>query len=75
VNVQRNKIKQALEALVEAQRHRDFQRVAVHLAKRQWPELQATEEQNDGGEDATSFLAISSGLVRDVITLRYDISD
>jgi hypothetical protein len=39
VNAQRNKIKQALEALVEAQRHRDVQRLAMHLAKRQWPEL------------------------------------
>jgi len=66
VNVQRNKIKQALEALVEAQRHRDFQRLAVHLAKRQWPELQATEEQNDGGEDATSFLAGADGVRRSV---------
>ena len=66
MNAQRNKIKQALEVLVEAQRHRDFQRLAVHLAKRQWSELQATEEQNDGGEDATSFMAGVDGVRRSV---------
>jgi hypothetical protein len=66
VNANRVKIKQALEILVEAQRHRDFQRIAVHLAKRRWPELQATEEQNDGGEDATSFVAGTDGIRRSV---------
>lgn len=66
MNAQRLKIKQALEVLVEAQRHREFQRLAVHLAKRQWPELQATEEQNDGGEDATSFIAGVDGVRRSV---------
>src|SRR5882724_8171210 len=50
--------------MVESQRHRDFQRLAVHLVKRSWPELQATEEQNDGGEDATSFGAGADGLRR-----------
>src|SRR5580692_10205498 len=66
MNNQRVKIKQALEVLVEAQRHREFQRLAVHLAKRLWPELQATEEQKDGGEDATSFVAGTDGLRRSV---------
>jgi len=66
VNDQRLRIKQALEALVEAQRHREFQRIAVHIAKRLWPEVQATEEQNDGGEDATSFVAGADGLRRSV---------
>ena len=66
VNDQRLRIKRALEALVEAQRHREFQRIAVHLAKKLWPEMQATEEQNDGGEDATSFVAGADGLRRSV---------
>jgi hypothetical protein len=64
VKDKRLEIKQALEALIEAQRHRDFQRIAVQLGKRRWPELQATEEQNDGGEDATSFVAGADGLRR-----------
>ena len=57
-------IKRGLETLAEAQRHREFQRLGVQLAKRLWPELQATEEQRDGGEDATSFVCGSDGLCR-----------
>ena len=64
MNVERNKMKQALEALIEAQRHPDFQRLAVHLAKRQWPEWRATEEPCDEGGDATSFLAGADGVRR-----------
>lgn len=64
MNTWRLEIKRGLEALTEAQRHRDFQRLGVQLAKQLWPELQATEEQRDGGEDATSFVSGSDGLRR-----------
>ena len=50
MNTQRLKIKEAIQVLMEAQNHRAFQRIAIHLAKRIWPELRATEEQSDGGE-------------------------
>jgi hypothetical protein len=63
---QRLSIKKALEISVDAQRHREFQRIAIHLAKKLWPELQATEEHNDDGEDATSFVTGADGCGRSV---------
>jgi len=60
----RLQIKEALESLIYSQRHRDFQRLAVHLAKTKWPELEATQEQDDGGEDATAFFKGADGVRR-----------
>jgi hypothetical protein len=50
-----------MKSMAFAQRHRDFQWLAVQLAKTKWPELEATQEQSDGGEDATSFFVGSDG--------------
>jgi hypothetical protein len=60
----RLQIKEALESMINAQRHREFQWLAVQLAKTKWPELEATHEQADGGEDATSFFVGSDGSQR-----------
>ncbi|MBI4659228.1 MAG: hypothetical protein HY735_10335 [Verrucomicrobia bacterium] len=58
---QRLEIKEALESLKAAERASDFEDLAVHLAKRRWPELVATERKSDGGEDATSFYRGADG--------------
>ncbi|HUE36588.1 MAG TPA: hypothetical protein VMO20_04305, partial [Candidatus Acidoferrum sp.] len=60
----RLQIKEALESMVHTQRHKEFQWLAVQLLKKRWPELEATQEWSDGGEDATSFFAGSDGLKR-----------
>lgn len=60
----RLQIKEALESMIDAQRAVEFQRLAVHLAKTKWPELEATHEQADRGEDATSFSVGRDGLRR-----------
>ncbi len=60
----RLQIKESLEGMTYAQRHKEFQWLAVQLAKTKWPELEATQEQADGGEDATSFFVGSDGLRR-----------
>src|SRR5207245_906683 len=57
----RLQIKMALEAMVESEQWKPFQRLAIHLAKAKYPELVATEEHYDGGEDATAFLAGTYG--------------
>ena len=57
-------IKEALENLIDRQRSLDFQRLAVQLGKIKWPELEATQATDDGGEDATSFFAGTDGLKR-----------
>jgi len=57
----RLQIIEALESVTFQQRHRDFQWLGVQVAKTKWPELEATQEQNDGGEDATSFFKGSDG--------------
>jgi energy-coupling factor transporter ATP-binding protein EcfA2 len=57
----RLQITEALKSLIHRQRGRDFQWLAVHLAKTKWPELEATHEQADGGEDATSFFVGADG--------------
>jgi hypothetical protein len=60
----RLEIKEALEDMIHKQRHREFQWLAVQIAKAKWPELEATQEQDDGGEDATSFFTGSDGVRR-----------
>jgi hypothetical protein len=57
----RLQIKEALENLIHSQRAREFQWLAVHLAQTKWPELEATQEEADGGEDATSFFIGKDG--------------
>src|SRR3989338_4377205 len=57
-------IKQALENLIDQQHSLDFQRLAVQLGKIKWPELEATQATDDGGEDATSFFTGTDGLKR-----------
>ncbi len=57
----RLQIKEALENLIHSQRAREFQWLAVHLAQTKWPELEATQETADGGEDATSFFIGKDG--------------
>ena len=54
-------IKEALESLKAAERATDFQELALHLARRRWPEFVATERKSDGGEDATSFQRNAGG--------------
>lgn len=54
-------IKEALEGLKAAERATDFQELALHLARRRWPEFVATEHKSDGGEDATSFQRNAGG--------------
>ena len=51
----RLQIKRALKVMIDEQNGIKFQRLAVQLAKTKWPELEATQEHYDGGEDATSF--------------------
>jgi hypothetical protein len=51
---QQLQIKDALESMIHFGRWKEFQRLAVHLAKTKWPELEATQEEADGAEDATS---------------------
>lgn len=57
----RLQIKDAIENMIHAQRAREFQWLAVQLSKTKWPELEATQEQDDGGEDATSFFVGRDG--------------
>jgi len=47
--------------LIHAQRAREFQWLAVQIGKTKWPELEATLEQADGGEDATAFFITADG--------------
>jgi len=60
----RIQIKQALEGMIYAQRHKEFQWLATQVMKLKWPELEATQELNDGGEDATSSFVGADGLQR-----------
>ena len=50
--------------MIDEQNGIKFQRLAVHLAKFKWPEFIATQVQNDGGEDATTFECSSDGKCR-----------
>ena len=47
-------IELALEDLIRSQQGINFQRLATHLAKKKYPNLEPTEWFNDGGEDAIS---------------------
>lgn len=60
----RIQIEQALVNMIKLQRNREFQLLAVQLGKTKWPELEATQETDDGGEDATAFFVGSDGLRR-----------
>lgn len=57
-------IEEALQCMIHAQRAREFQWLAVQIGKLKWPELEATSEQADGGEDGTSFVSCADGKVR-----------
>lgn len=57
----RLQIDEALKNVIHAQQAREFQWLAVQIGKAKWPELEATLEQADGGEDATAFFAGSDG--------------
>ena len=60
----RLQIEEALQNMIHAQRAREFQWLAVQIGKTKWPELEATLEQKDGGEDATAFFIGKDGKQR-----------
>jgi hypothetical protein len=57
----RTLIKQAVEEMVENNRWMEFERMAVHLGKTKWPEIEATEPGNDAGQDGSSFMPCQDG--------------